>query len=76
MEIKYKSFVGDAIVNTTLLEEIPMIVENTKSGNELDGVNGLQEKTTRQTEYPTEEEAKEEINVVENYILDSWWVTH
>ena len=53
-----------------------MIVENTKSGNELDGVNGLQEKTTRQTEYPTEEEAKEEINVVENYILDSWWVTH
>ena len=63
-------------MNTTLLEEIPMIVENTKSGNELDGVNGLQEKTTRQTEYPTEEEAKEEINVVENYILDSWWVTH
>ena len=63
-------------MNTTLLEEIPMIVENTKSGNELDGVNGLQEKTTRQTEYPTEEEAKEEINVAENYTLKSWWVTH
>ena len=63
-------------MNTTLLEEIQMIVENTKSGNELDGVNGLQEKTTRQTEYPTEEEAKEEINVAENYTLKSWWVTH
>ena len=63
-------------MNTTLLEEIPMIVENTKSGNELDGVNGLQEKTTRQTEYPTEEEAKEEINVTEDYKLESWWVTY
>ena len=63
-------------MNTTLLEEIPMIVENTKSGNELDGVNALQEKTIRQTEYPTEEEAKEEINVIEHYKLESWWVTY
>ena len=63
-------------MNTTLLEEIPMIVENTKSGNELDGVNGLQEKTTRQTKYPTEEEAKEKINVTEDYKLESWWVTY
>ena len=55
---------------------MPMVVENTKSGNKSDGVNVLQEKTIKQIEYPTEEEAKEEINVVENYILDSWWVTH
>ena len=52
-----------------------MVVENTKSENELDGVNGLQEKTTRQTEYPTEEEAKEKITVIEDYKLESWWVT-
>ena len=53
-----------------------MIVENTKSGYELDGVNALQEKTIRQTEYPTEEEAKEKITIIEDYKLESWWVTY
>ena len=53
-----------------------MVVENTKSGNKSDGVNGLQEKTIKQIEYPTEEEAKEEINVTEDYKLESWWVTY
>ena len=59
-----------------MLEEIPMVVENTKYGNELDGVNELHEQNTKQIEYPTEEEAKEEMNVAENYILELSSVTY
>ena len=53
-----------------------MVVENTKQGNKSDGVNELHEQTTKQIEYPAEEEAKEEINVAENYILESSWATY
>ena len=59
-----------------MLEEIPMVVENTKYGNELDGVNELHEQITKQIQYPTEEEAKEEMNVAENYILELSSVTY